>query len=176
MGTNPSDGLEASPAAEQPDELVVPLDLDPRNVRKSLASAEELKQEGNDHFRAKRWDEAIALYRSALGHLPKRPQLPTSPVDTRSHDEDSRVLRSEDGSNSNSPQEAAIQGQQPPPSELEVDCAKARAVLYANISACYVKLGEHKEIVSACTEGKSITTLVSVNRRLVNLVIPSAQR
>ena len=38
MGTNPSDGLEASPAAEQPDELVVPLDLDPRNVRVSQQS------------------------------------------------------------------------------------------------------------------------------------------
>lgn len=37
-----------------------------------MRDAEELKAEGNDHFREKRWDEAICAYRSALGHLPKR--------------------------------------------------------------------------------------------------------
>ncbi|PIL31618.1 hypothetical protein GSI_06320 [Ganoderma sinense ZZ0214-1] len=133
-----SDGPYASPA--HVDELLIPLDLDPRDVRRSLASAEELKQEGNDHFRAKRWDEAIALYRSALGHLPKRPQLSTSTADADSHDDDSAVSQSENGSNSKVPAQEAMQGQQPPPSELDINCAKARAVLNANISACYVKL------------------------------------
>jgi len=38
-----------------------------------------------------------------------------------------------------------------PLSELEQECAKARSILNANIGACHVKLGEHKEAVEACT-------------------------
>jgi len=39
-----------------------------------------------------------------------------------------------------------------PLSEIELQCSKARAVLNANIGACLVKLGEHKDAVRACTE------------------------
>ncbi|KAJ7275322.1 hypothetical protein B0H12DRAFT_1086753 [Mycena haematopus] len=34
----------------------------------------------------------------------------------------------------------------------EIECAKARAVLNANIGACFVKLDDHKQAVEACTE------------------------
>ena len=43
----------------------------------ALGDAEELKQEGNEHFRAKRWNEALATYRTGLGRLPKRRPLET---------------------------------------------------------------------------------------------------
>ena len=57
----------------------------------------------------------------------------------------------------------------PVPEEMQAECAKARAVLNANIGACYVKLvryasgehcviltkhqGDHKAAVASCTEG-----------------------
>lgn len=37
-----------------------------------LRDAEALKTEGNDHFRALRWNKALVSYRSALGRLPRR--------------------------------------------------------------------------------------------------------
>lgn len=163
--------------------------------QKALTSAEDLKQEGNNHFRTKRWDEAIALYRSALGHLPRRPQSPNSTPEAEFNDDDNDTSRLENESNSKAPAQEAAQSQPQLPSDLEIDCAKARAVLNANISACYAKLvsfwsnllsmyfliafvpqGDHKEVVSACTEGKSTTTLTSVNRRLIDFILPSAER
>lgn len=64
-----------------------------------------------------------------------------------------------------------------PPTELQKECSKARAVLNANIAACYVKLvsvystvgdsifdstrypqGEHKDAVAACTEGGPVSS------------------
>lgn len=59
----------------------------------------------------------------------------------------------------------------PEPTPMQVECAKARSVLNANIAACHVKLvssmplhviiaevtfwyqGEHEDVVKACTEG-----------------------
>jgi len=35
---------------------------------------------------------------------------------------------------------------------LHLECAKARAILNANIGACHVKLEEYKDAVTACTE------------------------
>ncbi|KIK71221.1 hypothetical protein GYMLUDRAFT_211229 [Collybiopsis luxurians FD-317 M1] len=42
--------------------------------------------------------------------------------------------------------------EQVPLTEEQLQLAKARAVLNANIGACYVKLNEHKEAVNACSE------------------------
>ena len=93
-----------------------------------MASAEELKQEGNDHFRAKRWEEALAIYRSALGHLPRRPTPLRRTTEPDDRLEDADV------------QQVEPQAEQSPPTELDVECAKARAILNANIGACYAKL------------------------------------
>ncbi|EJF67007.1 TPR-like protein [Dichomitus squalens] len=127
---------------------------DPRDLRKALMSAEGLKQEGNDHFRAKRWDEALAAYRSALGHLPRRPQPQrTATTEDDLEDADAETLRPQSDTDDKVTQEAELEAQQQqPPSELDGECAKARAVLNANIGACYTKLGEPKEVVNACTE------------------------
>ncbi len=140
-----------------------------------MSNAEELKREGNDHFRAQRWEEALATYRSALGHLPARPQLQTR---VQGRDADPIEDDSEDSRVKDEPvEESSVRPESPdaqaPPTEVEIECAKARAVLHANIGACYLKLvravssalvgvyadvvpsqGEHKEVVAACTEGK----------------------
>ncbi|KAI1793898.1 TPR-like protein [Ganoderma leucocontextum] len=157
MATMP-DGASAKDASPGHADELVPsepdtlLDLDPRDVPKALACAEELKQEGNDHFRAKRWDEAIAIYRSALGHLPRSPQPANSTTEGDCDDDDNDPSQIDHNSSNKGTTQEGLQAQRPPASELEIGCAKARAILNANISACYAKLGEHKEVVSACTE------------------------
>ena len=89
-----------------------------------------MKQEGNIHFRSKAWEEALAQYKSALGHLPRRKREPPrepvelpeqSEVDTPSETLGSATL----------PQ----QGDEDSP-----EIVKARAVLNANVAACYVQL------------------------------------
>ncbi|KAH9944090.1 TPR-like protein [Epithele typhae] len=123
---------------------------DPPSSRGSLQSAEGLKLEGNEHFRGKRWDEALAAYRSALGYLPRRPEaIPPEASDSRGVDDDDLPGPSDGavplGDQPNCPTSA-------PPAEIEVESAKARAVLNANIAACFVKLDDPKEVVVACTE------------------------
>jgi hypothetical protein len=107
-----------------------------------LHRAEELKLEGNDYFRARRWDEALSAYRTALGQLPKKEQDIDSGKNGRIPDalreEDSDVPTTRSGKDKANPDEA-----EPPesvPTELDTACAKARAVLNANIGACYVRL------------------------------------
>jgi len=98
-----------------------------------LQEAERLKLEGNNHFRSKAWEEALAQYKSALGHLPRRepkslqdPVEPPEPLD---------------------PEVVGVSTPEAPPATLpqpknedppEID--KARAVLNANVGACYVQL------------------------------------
>ncbi|KAJ4486369.1 hypothetical protein J3R30DRAFT_3821212, partial [Lentinula aciculospora] len=111
-----------------------------------LRYADELKGEGNDHFRARRWEDALATYRSALGRLPKRKAV-RKPEPHLDEDELSPEHSSSQSSNEKSKdQDEEIL------TEEEVQVAKARSVLNANIGACYVKLSEHKEAVNACTE------------------------
>ncbi|KZT05924.1 TPR-like protein [Laetiporus sulphureus 93-53] len=130
-------------------------------IKKCLKDADELKQEGNEHFRAKRWGEALAVYRAGLGRLPKRKQAKRKavPVDGKGKGRETEPSDSgDDGSadgaedTEGSVQPETEEEEKRPLSELEQECAKARSVMNANIGACHVKLGEHKEAVAACTE------------------------
>ncbi|KAI0778528.1 TPR-like protein [Trametes elegans] len=133
-----------------------PRDESPRTeeyIRRCLNDAEDLKREGNDHFRAKQWDEALAAYRSALGHLPRRREPDSAKGKGRAlhtADESEDVGPEEEQTVQSSSEIEEVHDERA--TVLEVDCAKARAVLNANIGACYIKLEEHKEVVSACTE------------------------
>ena len=101
--------------------------------------ADDLKQEGNEHFRAKRWDEALAAYRTALGQLPRRaasssskgkqPELP-----------DQREEEGEGNGDAVDASETSAKEVISSLSDSERECAKARSILNANIGACYVKL------------------------------------
>ncbi|KAI0348455.1 TPR-like protein [Trametopsis cervina] len=131
-------------------------------VQKLLDDAAELKQEGTAHFRAKRWNEALAVYRAALGRLPNRYEPPVQMRAVDDVDEVDDVEEPPVASSSKvklTPKEPrrprappAPPAPEPEPIPLEAECAKARAVLNANIAACYLKLGEHAEVVTACTE------------------------
>ena len=111
-----------------------------------LDRAEELKLEGNDHFRARRWDEAICSYRTALGQLPNREKKKDNGNgkgrDAAVHDDDG-----DDGDDDSWPSQEDADAPtetetvpESPPTEQDLALAKTRAVLNANIAACYVKL------------------------------------
>jgi len=103
----------------------------------------ELKTEGNDHFRVGSWDEALAAYRAGLGRLPKRKDKSNGGLkgkekndgDSLPHEEEAIAEESgvDDGVSTAAKEEL-------PETDLERQCAKARAVLNGNIGACYVKL------------------------------------
>jgi len=111
-----------------------------------------LKAEGNVHFRAQNWDEALVAYRTALGRLPKRKtSRKKSQEPVRDDDNDNDLVT--DNSQASSDAESNAHDHEPePPTQLDIECAKSRAILNANIAACYVKLGDHKLVVEACTE------------------------
>ncbi|CDO76628.1 hypothetical protein BN946_scf184868.g42 [Trametes cinnabarina] len=157
------EGLERR---SQPDEQIVAESdasdshtesLSEDQIRKCLSDADALKQEGNEHFRSKQWDQALASYRAALGRLPKRHVSPRL-------EDKGKARADEDVENDEASSEAAAASASDAPptdeaqrsamtlSEVQLECAKARAVLNANIGACFMKLGDHNEVVSACTE------------------------
>lgn len=98
------------------------------DAREHLDKANELKLEGNDLFKASKWNEALVSYRTALSHLPPRnrsvnSELDQPDVDSPGPASDPSVAAVSDVSNA-----------------LDTECAKARAVLHANIGACLSKL------------------------------------
>ncbi|KAJ7900048.1 hypothetical protein B0H14DRAFT_2331670, partial [Mycena olivaceomarginata] len=115
-------------------------------VQECLRAADELKNEGNDHFRARRWDEALVAYRAGLGRVPKRQKPEKQPENHSEDDADDDPTPSQGDLTESSPKEEV------PMTDEEIECAKARAVLNANIGACFVKLDDHKQAAEACTE------------------------
>ncbi|EKM61192.1 uncharacterized protein PHACADRAFT_247641 [Phanerochaete carnosa HHB-10118-sp] len=124
------------------------------DLKKALDAATEQKQEGNDYFRAQNWDAALATYRSALGRLPKRPSRPDPNVRDKGKgkEADSEDYDTRDMEVTASTEIPAESPPAPASTELQAECGKARAILNANIAACHVKLGEHKDAVAACTQ------------------------
>ncbi|KAG1757375.1 TPR-like protein [Suillus lakei] len=123
--------------------------VDEHQIKQSITEADELKQEGNESFRASRWNEALVSYRTALGRLPKRKTQTPSPDSSQDDTSDhggTRSSSSEVQTREEGPESANI------PSELEAKCAKARAVLNANIGACLVKLSDYSGAVESCTQ------------------------
>ncbi|KAG6911815.1 hypothetical protein DXG01_000062 [Tephrocybe rancida] len=111
----------------------------------SLDAADELKNQGNDYFRSSQWDEALVAYQSALGHLPTRPD--NAPPQT---DDPEAVV---EGSEDRAAEEQIASATSAQASHAKPDSiAKRRAVLNANIGACYVKLADHQNAVNACSQ------------------------
>ncbi len=113
--------------------------------KECLQLADELKQEGNGHFRAKKWDDALVAYRAALGQLPKRAPSATEPSGPKGKGKEPGVPGLSDEEEGNSTAAEAAEDSKPPRvlSEAEKEYAKVRSILNANIGACYVKLVRH---------------------------------
>ncbi|THU94843.1 hypothetical protein K435DRAFT_667588 [Dendrothele bispora CBS 962.96] len=131
----PSDHLESSESTGSS-----------RTSQESLQYANEQKDEGNDHFRAQRWEEALASYRAGLGYLPKR--IPSTKLPST---EDDEALEN-NAESSKSPQASKADDVGEAEIREDPESVKLRAVLNANIAACYVKLNDHKAAVDACTQ------------------------
>ncbi|CAK5264996.1 unnamed protein product [Mycena citricolor] len=110
-------------------------------VSQALQQADEFKTQGNDHFRAKAWSSALSCYQSGLEALPRRPEKPEKADAHADVDDDE-----------NDPPTTQEPTQPEPPTPEELEYAKARSVLNSNIGACYLKLGDHKAVVDACTQ------------------------
>lgn len=114
------------------------------DFKQLLQDAQERKAEGNDYFRANKWNEALVAYRTGLNRLPK---LKSKPEDLARENPEGQSLDSID-----SPTEVENSKSDSEDSEINQELTKARAVLNANIAACYLKLGEHKQAIEACTQ------------------------
>ncbi|KAI0274677.1 TPR-like protein [Gloeopeniophorella convolvens] len=114
-----------------------------------LKEADELKQEGNALFRLNQVNEALQSYKDGLARLPKKvpPRPPSAEQEGASPPAKSTANTTEDIPKEN---ESICSAEVKSP--LEQECAKARAVLNANIGACHVKLGDDELAVKACTE------------------------
>ncbi|KAG8219970.1 hypothetical protein J3R82DRAFT_975 [Butyriboletus roseoflavus] len=92
------------------------------DAKEHLDKANELKREGNGLFKATKWNEALVSYRTALSQLPPaKPELDQADIDSPG---------SRQRSPSVEPSAAAVTDN---PNTVDSECAKARAVLYANI-------------------------------------------
>jgi hypothetical protein len=137
-------------ASIQSSEVIASTKVRPQSISQATRShlrkeylhlAEELKSEGNEYYRAGRWNEALSAYRAALGRLPKKWDMDYERKKEGSdmpneEDDDERA----DGGNHNTNTGKAKCSEESEPTDLDIACAKARAVLNSNIGACYVKL------------------------------------
>jgi len=87
--------------------------------------------------------------------LPKRPSKSEKNSTAASNPPTSdETAKGTDPSTSNTPEEPAIEIVSPASTKdgSDKECARLRAALNANIGACYVKLGDHKAVVEACSQ------------------------
>jgi hypothetical protein len=106
-----------------------------------LQEAAEIKEEGNDSFRGQQWNDALVAYRRALARLPKRPVADSSASRKGKARESDDPLDTSEGDVVNEQlKDAPDEMPHAEPPEQQTQCSKARAILNANIAACYVKL------------------------------------
>ncbi|KIJ21576.1 hypothetical protein PAXINDRAFT_165043 [Paxillus involutus ATCC 200175] len=135
------------PSSSQVNPLAEDSELqDPVVLKQRLVKADDLKLEGNELFKASKWSEALTSYRTALSQLPPQQRSVEPDIDPSDTDLDTPEDHGQPSGRGTSA--SASPGV---PNELEVECSKARAVLYANIGACLLKLEDHKGVVDACT-------------------------
>ncbi|KZO96002.1 TPR-like protein [Calocera viscosa TUFC12733] len=133
-------------------------------IRALLDEATGLKEEGNAHFRAGRWEAAREKYEQALRTVPKRDEPPPRPssnddepegvppyVEDPPEEEAEEEILSPASLANGSPNGSG-KGKEPAEPPLARESRLARAVLRNNVAACFVKVGEPKKAVEACTE------------------------
>jgi len=92
-----------------------------------------------------KWDDALVAYRSALGVLPRRKQTTSSVGNDEEEVEEARSSSKEKGSEGDKgaeqrqAEEEVVEVATPAVDEAKKEVRQLRAVLNANIAACYVK-------------------------------------
>ncbi|KAF9480053.1 TPR-like protein [Pholiota conissans] len=132
----------------------------------NLEQANVLKAEGTEAFRAGRWSEALASYQAALRCLPKRivvtEDQPTrdnigddgdgEPKYSSSAKDKGKAKENEKEKEKKEKAEDVVDVSSPAVSAADKEMTRLRAVLHANVGACFVKLGDHKEAAQACSQ------------------------
>jgi hypothetical protein len=123
------------------------------DTQQRLVKADDLKLEGNELFKASKWSEALTSYRTALSQLPPQQRSVEPDIDPSDTDLDTPEDHGQPSGRGTSA--SASPGV---PNELEVECSKARAVLYANIGACLLKLVSSNELPAASKTDRDVGT------------------
>ncbi|PPR01609.1 hypothetical protein CVT24_005760 [Panaeolus cyanescens] len=159
MSDTPTSQQPSSPPTQNVEAEHVNIELQDEDLNAVLEIANERKQSGNDAFRSGKWEEALALYEAALNALPRRRGDESNNVnhDVEDDDEDSLdppTASPPKGKGKGKEEDQDEHGEvvSPEVKALKEKCAQLRSVLNANIGACYVKMGDHKKAVEACTE------------------------
>lgn len=118
-----------------------------------LEEADRLKKQGNSLFEKKRIDEALSCYLDAVSILPTRPQPPQEDEDgsNREQEEEEESSKVDVKGKGKAKEEEEVIAEEIKSEEfkkleikegedLEIQCRKARAVLYSNLAACYLNL------------------------------------
>ncbi|KAF5312125.1 hypothetical protein D9619_003040 [Psilocybe cf. subviscida] len=156
-----AEGSNAPQAKEEPvailkEEQVHQVEVEAEN---SLEVCKERKQEGTDFFRKGEWNEALVAYRAALNCLPRRPEAKqdakateTSEVDDDADESSIDSTATKSKQKEREKEVEVVDVSSPAVSEADQELIKLRAVLNANIGACFLKLGDHKKAVDACSQ------------------------
>lgn len=137
-GVTDSDGLSSSD--EGGDESVW---WTPRELRDILDRSTALKLRANATFGRGDWNEALVLYREALVELPVRSEKALS---RKRVDEEAKIAEGEEKGKGKATKDGQGVGRNAGKAELEqedkdlVELGELRAVLFANVAACLMKL------------------------------------
>ncbi|WVW81775.1 hypothetical protein I302_103772 [Kwoniella bestiolae CBS 10118] len=144
----------------EPDEVRFTMD----ELRELLDLATKLKNEGNDVYKTKRYDEAIGSYLKALDHLPSVP----NPNSTEKGEKEDTKKKTEESGIEEVNDEEALKIQQEEQNqiglsleeeerrEIEDDVREMTKAVWGNLAASYLAIKDDKKAVEACTEALKI--------------------
>ncbi|KAM0746446.1 hypothetical protein T439DRAFT_329882 [Meredithblackwellia eburnea MCA 4105] len=130
----------------------------PSELRDILDRSNKLKQDGNTLFGKGRWEAAMESYKEGLGELPVRtaPKRPDGKGKDVAEDGSKDIEDEEDlvakAETLNIKEMETNSEEQKEETEEEGEARELRAVLLANVAACFIKLERWKEAVQACTD------------------------
>ncbi|GAA5986576.1 hypothetical protein JCM10908_003806 [Rhodotorula pacifica] len=135
---NESDRNYDQDSASEPDTWWTPSEL-----RDLLSRAKELKNVGNAEFGQGRWEMAIESYREGLAELPET-RSQSGPVSVKGKEKELQPDHEQEATERDA---VSVEDR----AEWE-ECRELRAMLSANVAACYLKLERWKEAIAACDE------------------------
>ncbi|KAL8290073.1 hypothetical protein RQP46_003012 [Phenoliferia psychrophenolica] len=153
-----STSASPSPNAESDDDDEVNDDSvwwTPSELRDILDRSTQFKVQGNDLFGKGNFESALESYREGLVELPVRTAVSVVKGKGKADEEDELVTAVEEVSlEEKKGEEKEEEGEAPEEVKEgeEVELRELRAVLFANVAACLIKLERWKDAVQACDD------------------------
>lgn len=129
-----------------------------------MEEAAAIKENANALFLKKQYDDAIVQYTEVIGVLPVRSREVESEHDTEDGQQQIEGIRGKGKAKDNS---SLIEERDPSDKELLEKVCNLRAVVFANLAACYLCKKAYKEAAMACNESLQDDPLYlkALNRR-----------